>query len=455
MARSVLVTALMLLFVLSSSEDVQHRLNMSSHWDRGPPHIDKNFIRDQNPARTTSVVKSVFSDFNLNNINNSLALERRLEMSTEFFFVPTTSTTTSTSSNHVTKTKCVGCTQESSALVGLFRNEVWVIPVIALSVLTMFLIVGFEIFVLCKACQTIPSRRHLFLGQMLLLGLFTGAGLGSVIAMTPTPATCAIIRFSTGVSYAIVFAALLVKSVFLISLNSGVYLPAPYQGLLLLFAVLIQVAIGTQWLITNPPGINSIPMEKSVGQTKHPLLVTAEEFRIPICQTAYTEMLFSLVYIFFLILFVSVLAFKSRSIRDNYREATYIGLSIGCSIPTWLVWILSGFIVNDRHKDACLAFGLVISSAMVFLIMFMPKGRQLAAMGKEGLYMEDREDRFSSLSRTGSGYSPSFFHFKPMKYAAEQNKRHHTVTTIGNGKLYPKNCETSAWYAQFTIIQII
>lgn len=99
--------------------------------------------------------------------------------------------------------------------------------------------------------------------------------------------------------------------------------------------------------------------------------------------------------------------------------------------------MLSGFIVSDRHKDACLAFGLVISSATVFLVMFMPKGRQLAAMGKEGLYMEDREERFSSLSRAGSGYSPSFFHFKPMKYGygPSQQKYHHTVTTLGGGKL--------------------
>jgi len=78
--------------------------------------------------------------------------------------------------------------------------------------------------------------------------------------------------------------------------------------------------------------------------------------------------------------------------------------------------MLCGLAVAERHKDACVAFGLVATSATVFLVMFMPKGRQLAAMGKEGLYVEDREEQFSSLSRAGSGYSPSFFHFKPIKY---------------------------------------
>ncbi|KAF5292861.1 hypothetical protein FQR65_LT11113 [Abscondita terminalis] len=414
MARTVLVCTFVLFTVASSSNRVL-KYNLSSHWDRGPPppDIDANFTYH--------------------------ALQHRLQMSTEFFLIP--STTTPVATMTTTFKKCVDCPEDGIRIFGLFRNEVWVIPVLALSSLTMLLIAGFEVFVLCKACQTTPSRRHLFLGQMLLLGLFSGAGLGSILALTPTQTTCAIVRFGTGVSYALIFASLLVKCVFLISLNGGVYLPAPYQGLLLLFAVLIQVAIGTQWLLTNPPVVDIVTLE-SVPQHKHQLLVTAEDISsavtIPLCRTTFADMLFSLIYVVFLIAFVTVLAFKSRTIRDNYREATYIALSIGCTIPTWLVWVLSGFIVSDKHKDACIAFGLIISTVMIFLIMFMPKGRQLAAMGKEGLYIEDQEDRFSSLSHQESGYSPSFFHFKPIKYGLDTHKRP-PVTTLGGDQtaLYP------------------
>ncbi|XP_037815487.1 uncharacterized protein LOC119606144 isoform X3 [Lucilia sericata] len=325
------------------------------------------------------------------------------------------------------------------------RKEPWVVPVLVLASLTMLMMAAFEIFVLFKAWRTSPSRRHLFLGQMLLLGLFACAGLGAIITAQPSLLTCGTIRFGVGVAYALVFAALLVKCVFLISLNGGVYLPAPYQGLLLLFAVLIQVAIGAQWLITSPPelftlsvpfGANSLLASTMTSQTDHTSssssfasmfhasastdmyarITTAGTVLIPLCKTQFSEFLFSLIYIIFLIVFVSVLAIKSRGIRDNYREATYIGLAIGGAIPIWLGWMLCGLAVAERHKDACIAFGLVATSATVFLVMFMPKGRQLAAMGKEGLYVEDREEQFSSLSRGGSGYSPSFFHFKPIKY---------------------------------------
>jgi hypothetical protein len=64
--------------------------------------------------------------------------------------------------------------------------------------------------------------------------------------------------------------------------------------------------------------------------------------------------------------------------------------------------------------------------------------RQLAAMGREDIYSEDREERFSASSRAGSGYSPSFFHFKPIKYGVMNGKnsgnKQQQVETVGDGK---------------------
>ena len=76
--------------------------------------------------------------------------------------------------------------------------------------------------------MTAPNRRHLFLGQALLLGLFLLAGLSAAASLSQNPLSCAAFRL-VGLPAALVFAALLVKCVFLLSLNSGVYLPAPYQ----------------------------------------------------------------------------------------------------------------------------------------------------------------------------------------------------------------------------------
>ncbi|XP_050080249.1 uncharacterized protein LOC126567925 [Anopheles maculipalpis] len=439
-----------------------------------------------------SAGRSAGIGLNIASISNaSSAQAHRLEMSTEFFVVPSTassaasrsttvrpggvilaarhpsaaSSSSSTTRQNVTPPTVVSTTGYAGGL----RKEPWVVPVLVLASLSMLMMAAFEVFVLCKAWRTSPSRRHLFLGQMLLLGLFACSGLAAVLTVNPTILSCATMRFGAGVAFALVFASLLVKCVFLISLNGGVYLPAPYQGLLLLFAVLIQVAVGGQWLLTSPPSVDNVPVGAGVGtgggtavSSRYHLLLTAGDLAatasptIPLCHTPFAELLLSLIYIVFLIVFVAILAIKSRGIRDNYREATYIGLAIGGIIPIWLGWTLCGLAVADRHRDACLAFGLVATSSTVFLVMFMPKGRQLAAMGKEGLYVEDREERFSSLSRAGSGYSPSFFHFKPIKYgvmgpsptlqtasanlvgttaASATTKHHQAVATLGGDRV--------------------
>ena len=82
---------------------------------------------------------------------------------------------------------------------------------------------------------------HLFLGQMLLLGLLLGSCVGFAYAVEPNEFSCAAVKLGTGLSYGLIYTSLLVKQIFLISLNSGVYLPASYQAILFLFIIITQV----------------------------------------------------------------------------------------------------------------------------------------------------------------------------------------------------------------------
>ena len=52
-----------------------------------------------------------------------------------------------------------------------FRKEVWVIPVLAAAGSIILIILIFEIYLVSQTVKSSPSRRHLFLGQMLLVGL--------------------------------------------------------------------------------------------------------------------------------------------------------------------------------------------------------------------------------------------------------------------------------------------
>ena len=59
---------------------------------------------------------------------------------------------------------------------------------------------------------------------------------------------------------------------------------------------------------------------------------------------------------------------------------------------------LSSFLL----QDVCISCGLVATAAITFVIMFLPKGRQLSAMGRDGVYAEDRTDVYTGSSSTQS-----------------------------------------------------
>ncbi|XP_013789415.2 metabotropic glutamate receptor 2-like [Limulus polyphemus] len=271
------------------------------------------------------------------------------------------------------------------------RDDLWILPLIVLSSLNAIIIAIFEVFVIYKARGTTPSRRHLFLGQILLLGLFLCSMMGFAFVPTAHWITCTVLRVGLGLAYTLVFATLLVKSVFLLSLHAGVYLPASYQGLLLFFVVIVQVVIGVQWVVQRPPAI--------ISRTE-----------TPTCNTSVANMLMVLIYPMFLILCVTVLSIKAKGNRENHREAMFIGIAIGFTIPVWFSWILVAIATEPRYHDAAMAFGIVTNAIIIFLVMFLPKGRQLAAMGRDGLYPEDRDELSSS---SPSICTPSFLHIKP------------------------------------------
>ncbi len=58
--------------------------------------------------------------------------------------------------------------------IGGLAEGSWVVPMLALAAVNVVVILAFEAFIVCKAYRNTPSRRHLFLGQMLLLGLLIG-----------------------------------------------------------------------------------------------------------------------------------------------------------------------------------------------------------------------------------------------------------------------------------------
>jgi len=117
------------------------------------------------------------------------------------------------------------------------------------------------------------------------------------------------------------------------------------------------------------------------------------------------------------------------------------------------------FSLQNCFQDVCISCGLVATAAISFVIMFMPKGRQLSAMGKEGVYAEDRTDVYtgtgSSTQSTASGGtsgheggtpSPSFFPIQPHNAKAAMAHRER-IATPQSPKKHRNLTENSMYYS--------
>ena len=66
----------------------------------------------------------------------------------------------------------------------------------------------------------------------------------------------------------------------------------------------------------------------------------------------------------------------------HYRESKYIGILMAVTIPAWLAWMLSAFVLNESYGPPCFGFGLIGVCMITFVVMFVPKSRQLSAIGE-------------------------------------------------------------------------
>ncbi|KAL3856568.1 hypothetical protein ACJMK2_011303 [Sinanodonta woodiana] len=291
----------------------------------------------------------------------------------------------------------------------------WIIAIGVLAGMGILCVLFFEIYILYKLLGTRIGKqwRTMWLGQLLLFGLFLSFLVLFAYLPVPSKATCGITRFGVGVSYSICFAVLLVKLMVLLTSKtseslipgeeSSNYLRGIYQFLMFVFVVGVQIVIDVQWLIQIPPDVVKVISNsgQEVWICNHYTWSVQNGYNnmTSFVRTEFENHLLSLVYIMFLIFITTILAMKAHGIITNHRESIFIGVASGFSIPIWIAWTLVGGLNRDHayaHEigDACVAFGLFITATMITFAMFLPKVRQLVNMGVEGIYLEDDRDTY-------------------------------------------------------------
>ena len=295
----------------------------------------------------------------------------------------------------------------------------WIIAIGVCAGMGILCVLVFEVYILYKLMGTKIGKqwRTMWLGQLLLFGIFLCYLTLFAYLFTPTKATCGITRFGVGVSLSICFAILLVKLMVLLTskttadtlipgdVDSPNYLRGIYQFLMFMFVVGVQVVIATMWLIMIPPDAVQVisnngdrvwicnhytwSIEAGKGWQNMTMFV----------RTEFENHIISLTYVMFLIVLTTIIAMKAHGIVTNHRESIFIGIASGFTIPIWVAWGLVGGLNKDHayaqeFGDACIAFGLFITATLILFAMFLPKVRQLVNMGVEGIYLEDDRDTY-------------------------------------------------------------
>ena len=347
--------------------------------------------------------------------------------------------------------------QERDSEDSMTRFEIghqWIIAIGVLAGLGIVCVFVFEIYILYKLMGTKIGKqwRTMWLGQLLLFGLFLCYLTLIAYIFTPTKATCGITRFGVGVSYAFCFAVLLVKLMVLLTSKSSAedlipgdvdspnYLRGIYQFLMFIFVVGVQVVIAIMWLIFVPPDAVQVRSNNNelVWICNHYTWTLEDGWMdMPLfVRTNFENHLISLTYIMFLILITTIVAMKAHGIITNHRESVFIGIAAGFSIPVWIAWGLVGGLNKDHEfaqefGDASIAFGLFITATLIMFSMFLPKVRQLVNMGVEGIYLED--DRDTYYAATGSVImAPPSYKSRPSSLVYVNNNGYNEPVVIGD-----------------------
>lgn len=204
------------------------------------------------------------------------------------------------------------------------------------------------------------------LGYKILIGCLMLYAVNFAFIFQPTIGTCAVRRFLMGVSYAVIFAAMLVKVIHtwrIITYTSGSQddpdiLTRP-GGLLLvsLALVMVQVILGAAWLILYPPEID---LEGNTWRC-----TPTEDFE--------AELVISLVYVMVLVAATILFCLETWQADQNSRETRWILLASLCTSISWCVWTVVATQAVIEFRDPAVVIGNLVSATSVLLFLYARK----------------------------------------------------------------------------------
>ncbi len=222
--------------------------------------------------------------------------------------------------------------------------------------MTIFVIIVFIRYIRTPVIMA-ASREISF---TLLFGIIFSYSLTFVMASWPVPFTCGIVRFGTGFSMCICYAALLVKTSRIARIFSGkvdpLFITPKWQLVLTGFLALPQILIGVVGLLVNPP--------KGVYSYADPDSTLIQ------CNSNTNDLIVSISYNLLLILLCTVYAFRTRKVPENFNEARFIGFVMYTTCAIWLAFLPLFYGASVGYRSVALSLNLILNSTTILVGLF-------------------------------------------------------------------------------------
>ncbi|XP_068233250.1 LOW QUALITY PROTEIN: uncharacterized protein [Palaemon carinicauda] len=182
----------------------------------------------------------------------------------------------------------------------------------------------------------------------------------------PSPSSCALARVLPGLSFAMIYAALVTKTNRIARILAGTkkimmrkprFMSATAQVVITCILISIEAGIITTMLILDRPDVMHIYPK------------TGEVHLV--CNTSPRGIIAPMGWDFFLIAMCTVYAIKTRNLPENFNEAKFIGFSMYTTCVIWMAWVPIYF--GSDHKIICMSVCTSLSALVILVLLFFPK----------------------------------------------------------------------------------
>ena len=247
---------------------------------------------------------------------------------------------------------------------------------IVITVLSSFGIVvcvGIGILFIVFINNTVIKASSRELSIMLLGGIFLCYILPLVFLIKPSPGSCAIQRLLSGLCFAIVYSALLVKTnrihrIFNQSKKTSAiprFISPISQVIFTLLLTSVQLVLASMWLAAEPPRVKTI-------------LVNRRLLELVCDHSPHATLIVTVVYNLILLLTSAFFAFRTRKVPEHYNEAKFISITVFSLCVVWLAFVPTFYIsttvqVGSQFQIFSLLITILLSASTTVCCLLMPK----------------------------------------------------------------------------------